>query len=232
MDGVRNEINLECIGISDIIKRLVAAERKITRLEDIEAIKILTRAYGYFIDKGMWDHVVDLFADESTVEIEAGGIFIGKKGADMLFRKKFGKGEIGFKDGVLFNHPQFQGIVTIDPDGINAKGRWRTLAQVSWHGERAYWNEGTYENEYIKIEGIWQYKKLKFWSTFFTDYEVGWAKQEIPPIGWGANMPCEEFPADYPSDPKYRMYPHYFVPPYHYNNPVSGRAVKIPENGK
>jgi hypothetical protein len=212
-----------------LLTRLEATEKKVQELQDVNAIEKLNRAYGYYVDKGLWDQVVDLFAEASTVEIEAGGIYKGKKGADRLFHQKFGRGKIGFSDGVLFNHPQFQGIVDVDPNGATAKGRWRTLAQVSWHGQNAFWNEGVYENEYVKEGGVWKFSKMKFWSTYFTPYEQGWAKQEPPPIGWGANMASPDLPPDEPSDPSYRMYPRYFVPPFHYANPVSGRPVTAPE---
>jgi hypothetical protein len=209
--------------------RLDASEHRVQLLEDVNAIEKLNRAYGYYIDKGLWDQVVDLFAEDSSVEIEAGGVYLGKKGADRLFREKFGNGKIGFADGTLFNHPQFQGIVDVDAAGKTAKGRWRTLAQVAWYGQSAFWNEGVYENEYVKEDGIWKFRKMKFWSTFFTPYDKGWAKQDVPPIGWGANMADNALPPDQPSDPGYRMYPRYFVPPFHYDNPVSGRPVAAPE---
>lgn len=209
--------------------RMEAAEGRLQGLEDVNAIEKLNRAYGYYVDKGLWDQVVDLFADESSVEIEAGGIYLGKAGADRLFRQKFGGGRIGFADGRLFNHPQFQGIVDVDAGGQTAKGRWRTLAQVAWHGSRSFWNEGVYENKYVKEDGVWKFRKMKFWSTFFTPYEGGWAKQEPPPIGWGANMASDDLPPDRPSDPGYRMYPRYFVPPFHFDNPVSGKPFTQPE---
>ncbi|HWK74185.1 MAG TPA: nuclear transport factor 2 family protein [Povalibacter sp.] len=212
-----------------VLERLAATEKQLQQLQDVNAIEKLQRAYGYYVDKGLWDNVVDLFAEESTVEIEAGGVYVGKQGADRLFRQKFGSGRIGFKDGVLFNHPQFQGIVDVDPSGTTAKGRWRTLAQVAWYGSVAFWNEGVYENEYVKQDGVWKFSKMKFWSTYFTPYDKGWAQQEPPPIGWGANMPDSKLPPDRPSEPGYRMYPRYFVPPFHYSNPVSGRAFAEPE---
>lgn len=209
--------------------RLDASERRAQALEDVNAIEKLNRAYGYYVDKGLWDQVVDLFAEQSSVEIEAGGVYLGKQGADRLFRQKFGQGRIGFSDGRLFNHMQLQGIVDVAPDGRSAQGRWRTLAQVAWYGQGAYWNEGVYENEYVKEDGTWKFSRMKFWSTFFTPYDRGWARQEVPPIGWGANMASEALPPDRQSDPGYRMYPRYFVPPFHFDNPVTGRPVELPE---
>lgn len=213
-------------------EQLAATQKQVQELKDIHDIEKLNRAYGYYVDKGLWDQVVDLFSDNSTVEIEGGGIYVGKKGADRLFRQNFGNGRIGFADGVLFNHPQFQGIVDVDPDGVTAKGRWRTLAQVAWYGKSAFWNEGVYENEYVKENGVWRFSKMKFWSTYFTPYDKGWAKEDAPPIGWGANMPNKDLPPDRPSAPGYRMYPRYFIPPFHYANPGSGRKFTPPERTK
>jgi hypothetical protein len=223
--------------VTKLSQQLETAQTRITHLEDVNAIEKLTRAYGYFIDKGLWSQVADLFAEDSTVEIGGEGIYKGKKGAERQFSMNFGKsigrgpGKDGLKVGTLFNHPQFQGIVDVDPDGKTAKGRWRTLAQVAWSGKLAMWNEGVYENEYIKEDGVWKFKKMKFWSTYFTDFDKGWAKQGVPPIGRSANTSSKDFPPDEESPPESSssMYPeHYFVPPFHYPNPVSGKPVTIP----
>jgi SnoaL-like protein len=223
--------------VAKLSSQLEAAETRITRMEDVHAIEKLTRSYGYYIDKGLWSQVVDLFAEDSTVEIGGEGIYKGKKGAERQFSLNFGKvigrgpGQDGLHATTLFNHPQLQGVVDIDPDGHTAHGRWRTLAQVAWQGKLAMWNEGVYENEYVKEDGVWKFKKMKFWSTYFTNFDKGWAKEGVPPIGHSANTSSKDYPPDQESPPEdlRSMYPeHYFVPPFHYPNPVSGKPVTVP----
>jgi hypothetical protein len=222
--------------VKTLTEQLAQTQTRLQTLEDVKEIEKLTRTYGYYIDKGMWSQVVDLFAEDSAVQLGGSGVFRGKKGADRMFAQGFGAGigrgagTDGLPYGVLFNHPQFQGVVDVDDGNKTAKGRWRTLAQVAWKGKVAFWNEGVYENEYVKEDGVWKFKLLKFWPTYFTEFDKGWAKQDLAEIGKGANSPSTTYAPDEPSPEADRqsMYPGYFMPPFHYPNPVSGKPVVAP----
>jgi hypothetical protein len=198
--------------------RAKAAESRLQTLEDIGRIEKLQRAYGYYVDKNLWDQVVDLFADDCSVEIAQRGVYLGKKGADRLFRMVFGGGKIGLPFGRLFNHMMLQGIVHVDPSGLTAKGRWRAFVQIAQYQKSAMWSDGVYENEYVKDNGVWKLKRLKFWPTFYTPYETGWAVKNLP-----NNSPNKDFPPDQPPTDSAGVFPDSFVPPFHYRNPVTGK---------
>lgn len=193
-------------------------QSRLQRLEDIENINKLQRAYGYYVDKGQWTQVADLFADQSSVEIAARGVYLGKKGAERLFLQAFGGGKDGLAQGRLFNHFMLQGIVTPSADGRTAKGRWRAFVQVAQYQQSATWSEGVYENEYVKEAGVWKFNKMKFWPTYYTPFESGWAVRNLP-----NNGPSKQFPPDQPPTDNAPVFPDIFVPPYHYKNPVTGR---------
>lgn len=205
--------------IDALEKQVAAQSAKIQTLNDIASIEKLTRAYGYYVDKNLWDQVVDLFAEDSSVEIAARGVYLGKKGADRLFRGAFGHGKIGLAPGHLFNHFQLQGIVDIDPGGQTAKGRWRVFAQIATYGQSAVWSEGIYENVYVKENGIWKFQKMRFWPTYYTPFDEGWAKKNLP-----NNGPSKEYPPDLPPSDNAGVYPDLnMIPPFHYKNPVTGK---------
>ena len=211
--------------VSPVEARIAALEAtvrsyqsRLQRLDDIESINKLQRAYGYYIDEGQWTQVADLFADESSVEIAARGVYLGKKGAARLFLQAFGGGKDGLAHGRLFNHFMLQGIVTPDPDGRTARGRWRAFVQVAQYQQSATWSEGIYENEYVKEAGVWKFRKMKFWPTYYTPFDAGWAVRNLP-----NNGPSKQFPPDQPPTDNAPVFPETFVPPYHYKNPVSGR---------
>ena len=46
--------------------KLAQLDARITRLEDLNAIERLQKAYGYFVDKGQWTHLSELFTDDAT----------------------------------------------------------------------------------------------------------------------------------------------------------------------
>lgn len=205
--------------IEALEKQVAEQNARLQNLDDIEKINKLTRAYGYYVDKNLWDQVVDLFADDCSVEIAARGVYLGKKGADRLFRGAFGGGKIGLQPGRLFNHFQLQGIVDVDPGGLTADGRWRVFAQIATIGRSAVWSEGIYEDVYTKEEGVWKFKKMKFWPTYYTPFDEGWAKKNLP-----NNGPSKEYPPDRPPTDNAGVFPDLnMIPPFHYKNPVTGK---------
>jgi hypothetical protein len=207
------------VRIEALEQQLAAQSARLQELEDIKKINKLTRAYGYYVDKNLWDQVADLFAEKSSVEIAGRGVYLGKEGADRLFRMVMGGGKIGLQPGRLFNHFQIQGIVDIDPGGETAKGRWRAFVQVATYQQSATWSEGVYENVYVKEDGVWKFQKMKFWSTYYTPFEEGWAKKNLP-----NNGPSMEYPPDLPPTDNAGVFPNLnMVPPFHYRNPVTGK---------
>ena len=96
-------------------ERLDQLEARITRLEDLNAIERLQRTYGYFVDKGQWTRLSELFTDDATLEIGGKGLFLGR--ARVLEYMQTAFGPDGAKEGVLANHMQFQPIPDVSPDG-------------------------------------------------------------------------------------------------------------------
>ncbi len=62
---------------------LAELEARVAQFNDEDAVANLQHAYGYYVDRRMWDDVVDLFAKDGTVVIEGVGAF---KGADGVRR--------------------------------------------------------------------------------------------------------------------------------------------------
>ena len=49
------------------------------RLNDEIEVTNLQHAYGYYVDRKMWDDVADLFAADGTMEIGLQGVYVGRK---------------------------------------------------------------------------------------------------------------------------------------------------------
>jgi hypothetical protein len=188
-------------------------ERRVGRAEDFVALSNLEDAYGYYVDKGQWDQVADLFAKGGRLEIGGRGVYIGQERirAFLYHLPKFQYGQV-------FNHMQLQPVITVGPDRKSARARWRAVIQAGVLHRSAQWGEGTYENEYVKEEGVWKFKSLHFFVTYYVDYDKGWDKGGATPPGL-----IPGFPPDQPPSVEYKTYPDVFIPPYHYKNPVTGK---------
>lgn len=206
--------------IAALEARLERAETRLTRMEDVEAVKRLQRAYGYYLDKGFWQAIADLFAPSGTIEIAARGVY-RKDRIYPFLRDLIGQKRDGLAPGQLMNHMQLQGIVTLSDDGSHAQGRWRAFIQVAQHGQMAIWAEGPYECRYVKLDGVWMIESLIWFPTYYTPFDEGWALTGLP-----SSARDESFPPDAPATHIYQTYPaEVFVPPYHYRHPVTGAVV-------
>ena len=109
---------------SEVITKLQAKveelEKKVQILEDIEDIKKLQRAYGYYLDKCLWDELVDCFSEDGSLELAQRGVYVGKKSIRKLM-DLMPDTQNGLQYGLLMNHMNLQGIVNIDPQ--NGKGQ-------------------------------------------------------------------------------------------------------------
>jgi hypothetical protein len=208
-DGPMNlEAEVRRLGtlVAELARRTDAAEGYI-------AISNLQRAYGYYVDKAQWDHVADLFAEDGAIEINGRGLYEGRERV-RTYMHKFGPP----RHGALMNHMQLQPVIHVAPDGMTAKARLRALIQVGQTDGDALWGDGVYENDYVKQGGVWKIKYLHFYQNFYVPYEDGWGKSALPLVS-----AYDDFPPDRPTEP-YPVFPDYFLPPFHYKNPVSGRG--------
>jgi SnoaL-like domain len=162
--------------------------------------------------------VADLFAQNGVVEILGRGVFIGQDRVRQYMRN-LTPGNVGPRDGSLFNHMHLQPIIDVAPDGKTAYARSRLFVMFGIMNVNAQWGDGIYENVFVKQDGVWKLDYLHGYQTFYTNYEDGWAKKASAIFA-----PYDRLPPDRPQSVPYDPYPAAFVPPFHYRNPVSGRA--------
>lgn len=194
-------------------------EEKITYLEDIQEITDLQQKYGYYMDTHHRQEVVDLFSENTeSIEIESTGLFLGKEGVRKFFLDNdlIPEGEDTVPKWINILILMHGSVIDIDPSGTTAKGRWNTWLAEAMMVEgtpRQQWVQGYYENEYVKENGKWLFKKLHWNVTFFTSFEDGWLK--VPLLGL-----LKREDADAPA-PHFRPYPSGYQLPYHFKHPVT-----------
>jgi len=79
------------------------------------------------------------------------------------------------------------------------------------------WHGGVYENEFVKENGVWKFKKDHVYTTYFAEYERGWMDGGLP-----AAQPSTALPPDAPPSEVYEAFPGVYIPPFHYRHPVNG----------
>jgi hypothetical protein len=146
-------------------------EKRITVLEDIEAIKILKARYCAICDD---DHnpekIASVFAEDGIWE---GGDF-GKAQGHQAIRKLFE----GFKKLISFSQHNLMNPI-IEVNGDYAKGTWYLLGPFTFREKNdARWIACRYEDDYVKINGEWKYKHLRAFIRVHAEYEKGWAKTD------------------------------------------------------
>jgi hypothetical protein len=207
--------------LATLANRMSDLAARAQRLSDEIDVTNLQHAYGYYVDRKMWDDVADLFAGDGTMEIGLQGVYVGKASI------RRGLGRAGLAEGEINDHVQLQTIVSVMPDGRTAFARGDDIGMTGTTGKRALWSESIYENEFVKQNGVWKFKTVHVYPRFIVDAEQGWAKDAQPAPG-----PSREFPPDRPSTESYEIYPRFHIAPLHFDHPVTGRPPQYPEGTK
>jgi len=204
-----------------LIHRLRDLLRRAQRLNDQQKVENLQHIYGYYVDRKMWDDVADLFSDEGTMEIGLGGVYVGRKSIRHALEQF---GPQGLSEGELNDHLQLQTLTNISPDGLRARARGSELIMSGKYGASGEWGLGVFENEYVKQDGIWRIQSMHIYPIMRADYDKGWAKDAKPARGIN-----KEFPPDRSPTATYEIFPKFYIPKFHYDNPVTGLPSSYPE---
>jgi hypothetical protein len=208
-----------------LARRVAELTARAERLNDEIEITNLQHAYGYYVDRKMWDDVADLFAEDGTMEIGLTGVYVGRTS---IRRGLNAAGPARLADGEINDRIHLQTIVTVLPGGRTARARGTEIGMTGRTGGLALWSQSTYENEFVKEEGrsgsIWKFKAMHVYPRFIVDAGKGWAKDAQPAPG-----PSREFPPDRPSTATYGIYPRFHLVPLHFAHPVTGRPPQYPD---
>ena len=198
--------------IARIAGEIAGLEMEMVLLEDENEVENLQKIFGFYIDKHQWPQAADLFADNATLEIGGSGVYVGKA---RILAYLQSLGAEGPQEGILNDHMQLQPVIHVSTDGT-AKGRWHHFSQEAQWGVSHHWGAGTYENEYVKEDGVWKISKLHLYSTMRSPVDDGWHVTALP-----RTQPSDSIPPDLPPSVDYENYPTVFVVPFHYDNPVT-----------
>lgn len=199
--------------LADLKAEIASLNARVQANEDYREIANLQAAYGYYVDKGLWDKAADLFAEDGTLEIAGRGVYVGQTRVREYLKclPEYGR-------GVIFNHMQLQPVIHTDSEAGTAKARWRTLMMVGLmqsddrHDKVGRWGEATYENTYVRENGTWRIASLHGVINFYCEYDEGWHKGGVPLL-----RSVDGLKPDRPQTFEYEAYPEPVIAPFHYD---------------
>jgi len=162
---------------------------KMLRAADIVEIQMLHGKYISLLDRDDFPGIYELMAKghpELSYEIVEGGEYRAEHVPNLILAEKKKLGDKETKRGWVGLQYLWTPKIVLSADGTRAKAQWN---QLSPHGmpvsaypgnERrmtAYWFIGKYDNEYIKIDGVWKLLKVHVCAYVRTPYDQGWLKQ-------------------------------------------------------
>lgn len=197
---------------------------RVEKLEGVRAVKKLQRAFGYYVDRGLWGEAADLFTDDGSIEIGLDGVYVGHDRIEEYLRRLHG-GQEGLIYGQLNEWITLQPAVTVSDKAISATARWRDQGMLGQYKDHAEWRDGIYENAYVREGGVWKIKSLHLFVNFVAPFEDGWARLE-PGEGLVRSETSRTFPPDRGPSIEYAPFPAVQIPPFQESNPVTGRPVQ------
>ena len=156
---------------------LAALEQRIAVMNDEDKVRNLQNAYGYYMDRKMWDDVTDLFTADGALSIANVGVYDGPKSIRRALERS---GPAGLKHGQLNELMQLDMAVAIEPGGMEARARGLEFGMLGEADKgTAFYTLAIFENRYVKQNDIWRIREMRIFPLMKTDYAQGWAKSQV-----------------------------------------------------
>lgn len=187
------------------------SEDRLARLADAHEIANLQGRYMYHLEAHRYREVLALFARKDpavSAEIGEGGVYVGRAKVEAMFLhvlRPFFR-----QPGMMPLHMLTTPVIEVDSNGQTAKGMWQTIGCNSFPADgdlKAVWQQGTYDNIYVKEEGQWRILRMRWLANFRTSFDKGWVKEplyHLAPLDWDS-FPLEHRP-DLPGSGAFESY--------------------------
>jgi SnoaL-like protein len=199
---------------------LTALEQRISVMNDEDKIRNLQNAYGYYMDRKMWDDVTDLFTADGVLSFADLGVYDGRTGIRRALERN---GPAGLKHGQLNELMQLDIAVAIEPGGMEARARGLEFGMLGGADKgAAFFTLAIFENRYAKQNDIWRIREMRIFPLMKTEYVQGWAKSQVfdPP-------PDRDHAPDHSVLRSDVMKPG-AIPVFFAANPATGKPVSLP----
>lgn len=176
-------------------------EARVTRLEDIHEIENLQNRYTHHLMMKEAKHegysyedylAYNVFAQKSAIRTEASDSGWREASAEQFKAHLEDQNiqSINQQRGIMGGMKVMVPVIEVSKDGKTARGLFREFASVTLPGTLypgdpphnkplACWQDGKYDNEFVKEDGKWRIRSRRFVLNIRTPYDQGWIKQPI-----------------------------------------------------
>jgi len=170
--GVAGPAKNERLASEVAVTEPAGLERRLQRLEDIEALRLLKHRYCVFCDAGYdAERLAPLFTEDAVWDGGAMGRFEGRAAIRKFFE--------GCSKLVPFAIHHVTNEV-IEVNGDRARAEWLLWEPIVFaQGDQALWMAGRYVDRYQRVDGQWRFEHVTVELRMLSPYEVGFAKVRI-----------------------------------------------------
>ena len=168
-----------------------------TLLGASEALNVVS-AYGYYLDRGMYDDVVELFSNNTDVMVMGQGKWFNHAGVRRYLRRF---GDAGLGHGELNDRVQLMPLVTTG-GGLSTTVQVIEIGMSGRHGGEAEWSATLLHFDLQRDpDGVWYIARLIQRPLMQADYASGWDGEALAPAALvSGGEPDEPFDCSPSSD--------------------------------
>ena len=203
---------------------LAGLEQRIAVMNDEDKVRNLQHAYGYYMDRKMWDDVTDLFTADGALSIATVGVYDGPKSIRRALERS---GPAGLTHGQLNELMQLDMTIAIEAGGLEARSRGIEFGMIGEADKgTAFYTLAVFENRYVKQNDIWRIREMRLFPVMKTEYAQGWAKSQVVDPA-----PAQEHAPDRPAIASDVMAPG-AIPVFFQPNLGTGKPVTLPAGSR
>lgn len=158
----------------DVEQRIRQLEAKVQELEDLAAIRTLRFRFHECVNETRPEGMADLFSTEAELNYSHLGTVKGREKIVRFFQKGLSE-LVPFVKQYLHNH-------VVQVQGNSASG-FSYLEATPVHKGESYVVAARFDDEYIKEDGTWRFKKVTLTPYFMMPLKEGWAQEDRIKMG-------------------------------------------------
>lgn len=171
--------------VQDIEARIQELEARVQELSDREAIRNLRYRYHECINEGTHSDIPDLFSEDGELDFGHLGHAKGRAELTAFFHRIVGQpspaGQPEAPPGISFVK-QFIHNHVVHLQGDRGTGFSYLEAKPVYKGE-SFLVAARYDDEYVRQNGQWKFKKMRLTPYFMVPLREGWAQEDRIKMG-------------------------------------------------